>query len=67
MVEGLGVDDQRVLPADADLAGDRRCGEWMVAGDHDDANPGGVAARDGVCDRGARRVLHRDQPEKAEP
>ena len=67
MVEGLCVDDERVLPTDADLPGDRRCGERMVAGDHEDANAGGVAASDGVGDRGAGRVLHRDQPEKAEP
>ncbi len=54
------------LLADPDLAGDRGRGERMVARDHDDPDPGGVAAGDGFGDLGARRVQHRDQPQEAE-
>ena len=65
VVEPLGVDDQRILAADPDLAGDRRRGQRMIAGDHDHADPGAVAAIDRCFDLGTRRVEHRHQPEEA--
>ena len=43
---------------DADLARDGLGGQAVVAGDHDDADAGGVALGDGAGDLGARRVLH---------
>ena len=44
MVERLGVDDQRVFPADADLACDRGGSQRMVAGDQHDSYARAVAA-----------------------
>ena len=56
-----GVDDDGVLAADSDLAGDRRGGQGMIAGDDDDADPCAVTAGDRLTDLGAGRVEHRDQ------
>ena len=66
VVEPLRVDDDEVLATDPDLAGDRRRGQWMIAGDDDDPDPCAVTAGDRVADLGTRRVEHRDQTEEAQ-
>jgi hypothetical protein len=52
---------------DADLARDGLGGQTVVAGDHDDANPGRVAFGDGADDLRTRRILHRLEAEEREP
>ena len=52
--------------ADADLAGDRRGGQPVVAGDHVDPDARPVHLPDRGRDLGAGRVEHRDQPEQAQ-
>ena len=66
VIEPLRVDDDEVLAADPDLAGDRRRGQWMIAGDDDDPDPCAVTAGDRLADLGAGRVEHRDQTEEAQ-
>ena len=61
---GAGDDVRVGRRDDADLARDRLGGQAVVAGDHDDADAGGVALGDGVGDLGARRVLHRLEAEQ---
>ena len=54
------ADDRAV---DAELAGDRRRGDRVIAGDHADPDPGGPGPRDRSPGGGARRV---DDPDEGE-
>ena len=54
----------RVVADEAEVAGDRRGGERVVAGDHDRADAGVAAGGDGVAHLRARRVDHPLQPER---
>ena len=50
-----------------ELARDRQRGQWMVAGDHDDADAGPLGRGDGVLRLWPQRVDQRGQPEQAQP
>ena len=54
----------RFAADDARLTGDRLRRETVVAGDHDDPDAGGAAARDGIGHLGAQRILERRHPEE---
>jgi hypothetical protein len=56
---------QQVCPQ-ADLAGDGARGPRVIAGDHRDAQPGGVTLGERVAHLGAWRIEQADQPEQLE-
>ena len=53
-------------PEDADLLGDGLGGHGVVAGNHDDLDPGGLALGDGRGHGGARRVDERHEAQEHE-
>ena len=66
LLELLAGHDPRPVADDADLAGDRRAGQSVVAGDDDHADAGIVTAPDRNSDLFPRRVDHRGHPEEAQ-
>ena len=66
VIEVRGVHDHGPIATDADLAGDRRGGQRVVARDHDDPDSRRVAACDRLPHLGARRIEHRHQAQEAQ-
>ena len=67
LLELLAGDDRRAVARDPDPARDLGRGRPVVAGDDDDPDAGGVAARDRLRHLGPRRVEQRDEAEEAQP
>ena len=65
MAQGFAKDDTGLGAAnEADLAPDGECGVRMIAGDHDDLDPGQVTAGDGLGDFRPRWIMQADQAGK---
>ena len=54
-----------MLAVEASLAGDRRRGRGVIAGDHQDVDPGVTGSRRGFDDAGAQWVGESDEEDES--